>query len=296
MQDLVLPAPAKLNLFLHITGRRADGYHELETLFQFLDFADEVHLSLRDDGIIEQGQALEGVPREDDLTIRAAELLQQKLGTHLGVRIDIHKRLPLGGGLGGGSSDAATTLLGLNRLWQGGLNLDQLADLGLALGADVPVFIHGHSALAKGVGEQLWPADPPCYWYLVLIPPLNVSTKEIFSLSALTRNSAPLKIPGFVQGIADPSFGNAFWAQTRNDCQSVVSERYHGVQQALDWLEEQDTVWPGGRLTGTGACVFAAFAQKSTAERALSNCPTELGGFIAQGINISPVHDQLGEM
>ena len=285
---LHLPAPAKLNLFLHITGRRDDGYHELETLFQFLDYADEVQLRLRDDGLIERGRALAGVPQAQDLSIRAAVLLQKKLTTPLGVTIDILKRLPLGGGLGGGSSDAASTLLGLNRLWRGGLGPGELAELGLQLGADVPVFIHGRAALAKGVGERLWSVEPPCPWYLVLIAPVNVSTEEVFNAPALTRNSQPLKIPGFVQNAGAGLEDCAFWAQTRNDCQQVVCERYPQIRRALEWLAEQDRVWPGGRLTGTGGCVFAAFAEQGLAEGALAKRPAGLDGFVARGLNVSP--------
>ncbi len=288
--SLILPAPAKLNLFLHITGRRGDGYHELETLFQFLDYADEVQLQLRHDGVIERGLDLADVPLKRDLSIRAALLLQEKLATPLGATIKIIKRLPLGGGLGGGSSDAASTLLGLNKLWRGGLGLSALAELGLQLGADVPVFIHGHAALARGVGERLWPVEPPCPWYLVLISPVNVSTEEIFNAPALTRNTAPLKIPGFVQSIAGGLKGCTFWARTRNDCQQVVSGRYTQIHRALDWLAEQDSVWPGGRLTGTGGCVFTAFAEQNEAERALAARPAGLEGFVARGLNISPAH------
>lgn len=289
-QTLTVPAPAKLNLFLHITGRRADGYHELETLFQFLDFADEVHLCLRNDGVIERGRVLANVPEHQDLSIRAAVLLQRHLGTPLGARIDILKRLPLGGGLGGGSSDAASTLLGLNSLWQGGLGLGPLAELGLQLGADVPVFIHGHAALARGVGEQLSAAEPPCPWYLVLNPREKVSTAEIFALPALTRNSTPLKIPGFVQNVAAGFEDGAFWAQTRNDCQQVVAARYAGIRLALDWLENQASAWPGGRLTGTGGCVFAAFADEQAAQSALAARPAGMDGFVARGLNVSPAH------
>ena len=289
-ETVILPAPAKLNLFLHITGRRGDGYHELETLFQFLDYADEVQLRLRGDGVIERGRDLRGVSPERDLSLRAAVLLQEKLASPLGVTLDVIKRLPLGGGLGGGSSDAASTLLGLNRLWRGGLGLGALAELGLQLGADVPVFVHGHAALARGVGERLWPVEPPCPWYLVLIPPMNVSTEEIFSTPALTRNTAPLKIPGFAKNLAGGLKGCTFWARTHNDCQPVVCEHHAQIRSALDWLAKQDSVWPGGRLTGTGGCVFAAFAQQSIAENALAARPAGLGGFVARGLNVSPAH------
>ncbi len=287
---LIVPAPAKLNLFLHITGRRSDGYHELETVFQFLDYADEVRLDLRKDAVIERVRALEHIPEEEDLSIRAARMLQKTHAGCPGARIEIIKRLPLGGGLGGGSSDAASTLLGLNELWQCGLGLEELAALGLQLGADVPVFIYGHAAFARGIGERLQPVNPPCPWYLVLIPEKNVSTEEIFATPALTRNSAPLKISGFVQGDGDCFGDGAFWAQTRNDCQQVVCERYACIRGALEWLSQCNTLWPGGRLTGTGACVFAAFAEKGQAERALSTRPKGLEGFIAQGLNVSPAH------
>ncbi len=291
---LCVPAPAKLNLFLHITGRRSDGYHELETLFQFLDFADEVQLTLRRDAVIERGRNLPGIRPEDDLCIRAARLLQQALATSLGVTVDVSKRVPMGGGLGGGSSDAASTLLGLNQLWEAGLSPEELALLGLQLGADIPVFIHGRAALAKGIGERLWPVDPPCPWYLVLIPPINVATAEIFAVPALTRNSAPLKIPGFVQedegGSTLGEFWGEFWRKTRNDCQQVVSGQYGVIRQALEWLSQCDTCWPQGRLTGTGSCVFAAFADRNSAELALATRPEGLDGFVAQGLNVSPAH------
>ena len=224
MHKLVLPAPAKLNLWLHITGRRADGYHELETVFQFLDHGDELSYALRDDGQICLHSDIQGVPHDSNLIVRAARLLQAQSGTTLGADIWLHKVLPMGGGIGGGSSDAATTLLGLAHLWQLDWDEDRLAALGLTLGADVPVFVRGHAAFAQGVGEQLTPVDPAEPWYVVLVPQMSVSTAEIFSHPELTRDSLPLKMRPVPEG------------NSRNDCQPVVEQRYPEVRNALNSL------------------------------------------------------------
>jgi 4-diphosphocytidyl-2-C-methyl-D-erythritol kinase len=280
-QSLTLPAPAKLNLFLHITGRRPDGYHLLQTVFQILDFGDELTFGLRDDGKIVLHSELEGVPTSDNLIVRAAHLLQQHSHTTLGADITLLKRLPMGGGLGGGSSDAATTLLGLNLLWKTGLTIDTLATLGLQLGADVPVFVRGHSSWAEGVGELLTPIDLPEHWFLVLTPDCAVNTAEIFQAQELTRNTAPITIAAFSQG--------GSLVATRNDCQPVVERRYPAVKQALDWLSTHAPC----RMTGTGASVFAAFATQGQAEAVLTLKPARMSGFVAKGINLSPAHRQL---
>jgi 4-diphosphocytidyl-2-C-methyl-D-erythritol kinase len=267
------PAPGKLNLFLHITGRRTDGYHELQTLFQFLTRCDWLYFDVAGPGGIRLAGQPAGVTAAADLCVRAARLLQQVTGTTRGVTIYNDKCLPLGGGLGGGSSDAATTLLVLNRLWELGLDINELAELGLRLGADVPVFIHGHSAFAEGVGEVLIPARPPETWFLVLVPPVSVSTAAIFSDPDLTRDTPRTKIPDLISGAG------------RNDCEAVVRRRYPEVAAALDWL---NTFSPS-RMTGTGACVFAAFASAAEAEAVAARIPPSWTGFVARGVNRSPL-------
>ena len=271
------PAPAKLNLFLHITGRRPDGYHTLQSVFQFLDIVDQICLRVTADGVIRRLTALPGVAPEQDLTVRAARLLQSAAGVTAGVDIQVDKRLPLGGGLGGGSSDAATVLVALNRLWGLGWSEDQLATLGLQLGADVPVFVRGHAAWAEGVGEILTPIELPEPWYLVLIPPVTVSTAEIFSAPELTRDTPPIRIPAFLAGAGD------------NDCAPVVRARYPVIGQYLDWLSQ----FGHARLTGTGACVFAAFPDQAAAQQVLAQRPADWRGFVAQGRNRSPLHHVL---
>lgn len=242
---LTLPAPAKLNLMLHILGRRADGYHELETLFQFLEHADELSFALREDGEVRLHSEIDNVPHESNLIVKAARKLKALTGCDKGVDIWLKKILPMGGGIGGGSSDAATTLLGLNHLWQLGLSEDQLAELGLTLGADVPVFVRGHAAFAEGVGEKLTPVDPEEPWYVVLVPQVFVSTAEIFSDPLLTRDSLPLKMRPVPKG------------NSRNDCQPVVEQRYPEVRNSLNLLNE----FTEARLTGTGSCVFGPSQQ-----------------------------------
>lgn len=278
--DRPWPAPAKLNLFLHITGRRADGYHLLQSVFQFLDYCDDIHFTVRADGAIIRGSELPGVPAEQDLVVRAARLLQQASGSPLGAEIRVVKRLPMGGGLGGGSSDAATTLVALNHLWSCGLSSLELAALGLRLGADVPVFIHGHAAWAEGVGEQLTPVELPEPWFLVLIPAVSVSTAEIFGAAELTRNSPPITIRAFLAG------------EGGNVCETVVRSRYPAVAAALDWLGQYGTA----RMTGTGACVFAAFESEVLAQQAFAQRPDEWHGFVARGRNRSPLHERLASI
>jgi 4-diphosphocytidyl-2-C-methyl-D-erythritol kinase len=268
------PAPAKLNLFLHVTGRRPDGYHLLQSVFRFIDYADTVWLGVRQDGQIRRLDDIPGVPEDHDLTVRAARLLNESTGCRLGVSMRVEKRLPLGGGLGGGSSDAATTLLALNRLWELGLTRERLEELALQLGADVPVFVFGQSAFAEGVGEKLVPIQLPPAWYVVLIPPVAVSTAEVFAAPELTRNTPPLKIADFLSGAG------------RNDLQTVVESRYPEVLRHLEWL--------GGfgeaRMTGSGACVFLAVADEKSACEILQQLPRDMQGFIARGLDRHPLY------
>jgi 4-diphosphocytidyl-2-C-methyl-D-erythritol kinase len=273
------PAPAKLNLFLHITGRRPDGYHLLQTVFQFLDYGDILYFEVRSDGRVQRAGEIAGIAPQEDLTVRAACLLQQAGGTPLGVDIHIDKRLPLGGGLGGGSSDAATTLVALNRLWGLDLPTEKLAELALKLGADVPVFVHGRSAWAEGVGETLTFIDLTEPWFLVIIPPCHVPTAEIFAAPELTRNARSLKIPAFLDG------------QGINVCEEVVRRRYPDVDNALNWLSQ----YSQARMSGTGACVFAPFTCEEEARRVLQQLPTAWHGFVAKGLNRSPLLQRLAD-
>jgi len=271
------PAPAKLNLFLHVVGRRADGYHDLQTLFQLIDLRDTIGLEPRADGVIERVEGMAAVAPENDLTVRAARLLQTATGCRPGAAIAVRKRIPAGGGLGGGSSDAATVLLVLNRLWGLGLGLDELASLGLRLGADVPVFLHGSSAWAEGRGELLEPVELPERWYLVIHPGVIVSTAQIFQAPELTRNSPLITIRAFFQ------------AGSRNDCEPIVRRRYPPVDAALRWLGARAEA----RMTGTGACVFAAFECAEDAERIAAAVPPGWQGIVARGLNRSPLHAAL---
>ncbi len=277
MQKITLPAPAKLNLWLHIIGRRADGYHELETVFQFLDHGDELSFAVRDDGVIRLHTEIEAVPHDSNLIVRAARKLQEQSGSPLGADIWLTKVLPMGGGIGGGSSDAATTLLALAHLWQLDWDEDRLAALGLSLGADVPVFVRGHAAFAQGVGEQLTPVDPEEPWYVVLVPQVSVSTVEIFSHPQLTRDSLPLNMRPVPEG------------NSRNDCQPVVEQSYPEVRNALNSLGK----FTEARLTGTGSCVFGAFPNKAEADKVLALLSATQTGFVAKGSNISMLHRKL---
>lgn len=283
MTELVLPSPAKLNLFLHITGRRADGYHELQTLFQFLNHGDTLTLQAREDDTIRLSPEITGVATEDNLVFRAARRLQQYSGTCLGADIRLDKQLPLGGGLGGGSSNAATTLVGLNHLWQTGLSEDELAEIGLTLGADVPVFVRGHAAMGEGVGEKLTPAFPPEHWFVVLKPNVAISTAEIFSDPGLTRNTPRITIAPAFEGDA---------SGYRNDCEDVVKQLYPEVKSSLDWLSK----FGPARLTGTGACVFGRFPTEAEARSVWAKKPTGITGFVARGVNHSPLHKKLTEL
>ncbi len=274
LNDLAgFPAPAKLNLMLRVTGRRADGYHLLQTVFRFIDYGDTVRLRVRHDGVIARVRPLPGVAAADDLTLRAARALQAATGTKLGADIVVEKRLPVGGGLGGGSSDAATTLLALNHLWGTGLSRKRLQDLALPLGADVPVFVYGQTALAGGVGEILTPLPVAPAWYLVLVPPVAVATAGIFQHPELKRDSEPIKIQGFS-------------VSAGNDLEPLVCRLYPEVAGHLAWLESVG----GGQMTGSGACVFAAFADESGARQALAACPSGMNGFVARGLDQHPLY------
>lgn len=281
MTTLTLPAPAKLNRLLHITGRREDGYHRLQTLFQIIDLCDQLTLTSRDDGVIQLANRVPGVADDDNLIARAAKLLQQASGTHLGATLALDKTLPMGGGVGGGSSDAATTLVGLNALWRLGFSLDELAALGLQLGADVPVFVHGHTAWAEGVGEQLTPVGLDTPWFVIIHPGVSVSTQAVFQDPQLTRDSRPITMARALQG------GASEW---RNDCEAVVKQHYPAIAQALDWLSQHAP----SRLTGTGACVFAAFEDAQTAHAVAEAAGHHGSAWVARGLNTSPLHDALG--
>ena len=267
------PAPAKLNLMLHVTARRADGYHELQTVFQFLTACDWLYFDVHEQPGVQLAGQPAGVPANEDLCVRAAALLLEATQHKAGVTIYNEKRLPVGGGLGGGSSDAATTLLVLNRFWELGLQPDELARLGLVLGADVPVFIQGQAAWAEGVGEILTPVTPPEPWYLVVVPPVSVSTAVIFSDPGLTRDTPRTKIPDLHSSAG------------QNDCEDVVRQRYPEVGAALDWL----SVFSPARMTGTGGCVFAAFETETDAQAVAVQVPDNWSGFVARGINRSPL-------
>ena len=277
MSTLSLPSPAKINLFLHITGQRSDGYHNLQTLFQLLDFGDKLVFRSNRSGNIKINGNIDGVDEKNNLIFHAATLLQKSTGCDLGCTIDLTKNLPMGAGLGGGSSNAATTLVGLNALWKCGLTANQLSDLGKTLGADVPVFVHGESAFAEGIGDILTPLTLPQRWFLVITPNCHVSTREIFSNPQLTRNSSPIKIRA-LSGV-----------EYRNDCQDVVSKLYPAVRTLLQWVEN----FSAPLMTGTGASVFCSFDSKSEAQHVLSKLPKQWTGFVAKGVNRSPVHEQL---
>lgn len=284
-RSITLPSPAKLNLFLHITGRRPDGYHELQTLFQFLDYGDDLTFTPTPE---QPGARLEepvpGVSDDDNLIIRAAKALLERNREQLpGVNIRITKRLPMGGGLGGGSSNAATTLLGLNHLWNLRLGIDQLAGIGLTLGADVPVFVRGHAAFGEGVGEKLTNANPPEDWFVIIKPACNINTGKIFSEQGLTRNTPRIKIAPAFEGDA---------SRYRNDCEDVVRKLYPEVNQSLEWLSQ----FGPARLTGTGACIFGRFPTESAARIIWESKPSGVTGFVAKGVNSSPLHQKLTEL
>jgi 4-diphosphocytidyl-2-C-methyl-D-erythritol kinase len=267
------PAPAKLNLFLHVTGRRADGYHDLQTVFQLIDLADDVHIQVREDGVIERPVGPEGVPADADLVVRAARALQAAAQTRLGASLSVTKRIPLGAGLGGGSSDAATVLVALNQIWKCGLPQQELAAIGVKLGADVPVFVWGRSAWAEGRGERLTPLELPETWFVLVHPRVHIQTAEVFQASELTRNSPPITITGFLQ------------SGGRNDFEPVVRGRYPEVARALDWLGH----FAPARLTGTGSCVFAPCASLIEAQAIVTRVPAHWRAMVARGMNVSPL-------
>ncbi|WBM68985.1 4-(cytidine 5'-diphospho)-2-C-methyl-D-erythritol kinase [Buttiauxella sp. WJP83] len=277
------PSPAKLNLFLYITGRREDGYHNLQTLFQFLDYGDTIIIEPKNDGQIRLSTPVEGVPNEENLIVRAARLLQDtalQMGTlpqGAGAEISVEKRLPMGGGLGGGSSNAATVLVALNHVWNTGLTEDQLAALGVTLGADVPVFVRGFAAFAEGVGEKLTPVSPPEKWYLVAHPGVSIPTPVIFKDPELPRNT-PIRS---IDTLLNCEFGN--------DCEVIARKRFRKVDDLLSWLLE----YAPSRLTGTGACVFAEFDTENAARQVLEQAPEWLHGFVARGVNVSPLHQAI---
>jgi 4-diphosphocytidyl-2-C-methyl-D-erythritol kinase len=274
---LVCPAPAKLNLFLHVVGRRTDGYHELQTLFRFIDHGDTLTLRPRADGRVERAGDVPGVTAEQDLTLRAAALLQRRSGTQAGVSVELQKRLPLGGGLGGGSSDAATALIALNRLWDLRWERSRMQELALELGADVPVFVFGRSAFAQGIGEQLQAVELAPAWYLVLVPPVAVSTAAIFSAPELTRDSTPIKISRFSAGAG------------RNDLEAVACRHHPAVAEHLAWLRQHAPA----AMTGSGACVFAAFDSQSAAQDVFGRRPQGMQGFVARGLDRHPLRGWL---
>ncbi|MFT7389483.1 MAG: 4-diphosphocytidyl-2-C-methyl-D-erythritol kinase [Candidatus Endobugula sp.] len=281
MVSLTLASPAKLNLFLHITGRREDGYHNLQTVFQLIDYNDEINISLRDDSLFKLHHDIPGLPSRDNLIMKAAQLLNEHCTKHnkpsYGADISLTKRLPMGGGLGGGSSNAATTLIALNYLWGSNLSTDELAKLGLTLGADVPVFVRGYSAWAEGIGEKLRPIELPESWYLVIKPNCHVATAKIFSNQELTRDTAAIKVATFLE------------QGGHNDCENIVCQHHPEVREALQWLHKHGNA----RLTGTGACVFASYTDQQKALAVLDNTPTEWECFIAKGMNHSPLHHLL---
>ena len=271
--DFAWPAPAKINRFLHICGREPNGYHRLQTVFQFIDWCDELFFQCRDDGKIVREYQLSGVAEEDDIVIKAARLLIQTVGDVPGVSINLKKTLPMGGGLGGGSSNAATVLVALNYLWKCNLDVDRLAALGLSLGADVPVFVRGQSAWAEGVGERLSKIDLDEPWYLVVVPDCSVSTKEIFTAPELFRDHPEIDEQAFRRGEAG------------NDCEPVVRARYPQVAAVLDWLSD----YGAPRMSGTGASVFAAFEQREHAEDVAAQCPPGSLCRVVKGMNASPL-------
>jgi 4-diphosphocytidyl-2-C-methyl-D-erythritol kinase len=272
------PAPAKLNLFLHVTGRRGDGYHDLQTVFQLIDLADDIHIQVRRDGLIERQAGPEGVPAEADLIVRAARALRAASATPLGANLSVTKRIPMGGGLGGGSSDAATVLVALNHLWNCGLNENELAAIGVDLGADVPVFVRGRSAWGEGRGERLTPLELPERWFVLVHPQVHVPTAAVFQAPELTRNSAPITMHGFLR------------SGGRNDFEPVVRARYPEVAHALDWLGH----FAPARLTGTGSCIFAPCASLNEAQDIVTRVPAQWRGMAARAMNVSPLQAARG--
>jgi len=274
------PAPAKLNLFLHVVGRRRDGYHLLQSVFTLIDRCDRLRLRMRDDGLVRRVNDVPGLAAADDLAVRAALLLKEASGTRLGADIELEKNIPVGAGLGGGSSDAATVLLVLNRLWDTGFDGEALAEIGVSLGADIPFFIFGRSAWAEGVGERLAPVEIPPRWYVVLTPPVHVATAAIFAAPELTRDTEALKMEDFS---ARPES-----RELHNDLERVVCARYPQVREHLEWLRRRGMA----RMTGSGSCVFAPYASLEGAQRVLDELPPTMSGFIARGLERHPLRAQ----
>jgi 4-diphosphocytidyl-2-C-methyl-D-erythritol kinase len=267
-----------LNLMLHVVGQRPDGYHELQTVFQLIDLRDSIDIAVRDDGVISRPSGPAGVPENEDLVVRAARALKAASGTQLGADLSVRKQIPMGGGLGGGSSDAATTLVALNQMWRLGLTSTQLTEIGGNLGADVPVFVHGRSAWAEGIGEKLTPVSlGGDSWYVVIFPGVAVPTAPVFQAPELTRNSPPTTMRGFLE------------TGGRNDCEAVVRARFPVVGDALDWLGRH----AAARLTGTGSCVFAKFARVEDAERVAARVPDTWRAWVARGLDQSPLLEEL---
>ena len=273
------PAPAKLNLFLHITGRLANGYHSLQTNFQFLDYGDSLSFGINESDNVTVSPPVDGVALEENLIYRAAMMLKPYSDNKVGADIHLTKILPMGAGLGGGSSDAATTLVALNHLWNINLSIEKLAELGLSLGADVPIFVKGFAAFAQGVGEDLTPITPPQPWYLVIWPGVSVCTKEIFNLPQLPRNTPEITLAQLAT------------ATLKNDCQEVTKNRHPEVASALDWLIQ----YAPAKMTGTGSCVFGEFSSRADATVALEKLPKNMHGFVAKGVNISPLASTLSD-
>ncbi len=276
-------APAKINLFLHITGRRADGYHTLQSVFQLLDYYDTIYLKPTKTGEIKRLNEINNVPASQDLCALAASALQRATGCKLGVEYSVEKRIPMGGGLGGGSSDAATMLLALNHAWQLNLSREQLMQIGLTLGADVPVFVFGQNAWAEGVGEQLTKVEIPQQYYVVLTPPVHVSTAQVFASSRLTRDTKPLKIADFSRAQNSGAHSNSF----RNDLEAVVCEEFPAVASALQWLSQ----FGSARMSGSGASVFVAVNSQQQADAILAQKPANVAGFLAKGLNKHPLFE-----
>ena len=273
------PAPAKLNLFLHVVGRRPDGYHLLQSVFTLIDRCDRVRVKVREDGEIRRLSDLPGVAPDEDLVVRAARLLKEASGTSLGADIEVDKAIPMGGGLGGGSSDAATVLLALDRLWGTGFGPEALGELAPSLGADVPFFLFGEPAWVEGIGERLQPVDLPDRWYLVLVPPVEVPTREIFAAPELTRDTEALKMEDF------SAQAPAGQARFRNDLEAVVIKRFPQVASHLEWLRQHGDA----RMTGSGACVFAQFDSRESAQRVMDRLPATMKGFVAKGLGQHPL-------
>ena len=277
MISLGWPAPAKLNLFLHITGQRQDGYHLLQTVFQFIQLIDVIDFTILESGLVRRSSTSLKIDERDDLVIKAAQKIKKRSGSKLGIDISVKKNIPTGGGLGGGSSDAATTLVALNELWQTGLSIDELSEIGLSLGADIPFFINGNAAWAEGVGDKLTPINLDECFYLVIYPNCGISTKAVFEASDLTRNTPRITIRDFHDG------------NGKNDCESYVRSHYHDVTEALDWLGE----YASSKLTGTGACLFAQFSDENEANEVKYKLPTKWQGYVVKGINKSPLLGRL---